>query len=157
MIFRFAPATSTVNMITQVRTVLGEMKGLTLEGTAFESAELAAEGSEVFLPVDFGAPITSNSSTAATVNDEYGRYVNFVGRTTGGSRVAFYLFNVYRNTGTANNRLTVTENAVVGTVLPTLAGSGINLVGIDQNPFVMKSYANTGINDAVAKKARALA
>jgi hypothetical protein len=157
MIFRFEPATSVENMISQARTVIGEMKGLTLETTSFESAELAAEGSEVFLPVAWGAPIVSNSATGVTANDEYGRYVNFVGRSTAGSRVAFYLFNVYRNTGTANNRLTIAENSIVGTVIATLAGAGINICAIDQNLFVMKSYANTGINDAVAKKARALA
>lgn len=157
MIFRFPTGTSLANMTSQVRTVLGEMKGLTLEGTQFESAELAPEGSEVFLPVDFGAVIVSNSATGVTAQDEYGRYVNFVGRSTGGSRVAFYLFNVHKGTASANNRLTAAENAVVGTVIPTLAGSGINICAIDQNPFVMKSYANTGINDAVAKKSRSLA
>lgn len=157
MIFRFAPATSIANMVSQTRTIIGELKGFTLETTSFESAEHAAEGSEVFLPVDWGAAILSNSATAVTANDEYGRYVNFVGRSTGGSRVAFYLFNVYRNTGTANNRLTNAENAAVGPALATFAGSGINLVAIDQNPVVMKSYCNTGINDAVAKKSRALA
>jgi hypothetical protein len=133
------------------------MNGFTFTGTSFESAEVAHEGSEVFLPVVWGDPIISSTAAGVTPQDEYGRYVNFVGRTIGGSRVTYYLFNVEKNTGTANNRLTSAENINVASVIATLQGAGVNLVGIDQNPFVMKSYANTGINDAVAKKARSLA
>ena len=157
MVFRFGPATSQVNMISQARAITGAMLGLCVDGTSFESAEVAAEGSEVFVPVAWGAVQTAASGQGVTAQDEYGRYVNFVGRSTGGSRVAYYLFNVSYQTGTANNRLTAAEKAAVATVLTAIATDGINLVAIDQNPFFMKSYANTGINDAVAKKSRALA
>lgn len=157
MIFRFPQVQSEATMISQVRTVITNMAALTFEGTNFEAAEVADEGSEVFLPVAWGAAIPGTSTIAVGVNDEYGRYVNFVGRTTGGSRVAFYLFNVRSSTGTANNRLTATEQPLVATIINSLQASGVNFVGIDQNPFVMKSYANTGINDAVAKKSRSLA
>jgi len=157
MTFRFAPATSVENMISQARDVVTAMADFTFAGCSFESAELAAEGSNVFLPVDWGAPIVTAGAIAVTVNDEYGRYVNFVGRTTAGSRVAFYLFNVHKGNATANNRLTAGESAQIALVTAALTDSGTNFVGIDQNPFVMKSYANTGINDAVAKKSRSLA
>jgi hypothetical protein len=157
MIFRFGLATSEANMITQSRAVCDQMKDLCLDGTAFESAELAAEGSEVFLPIAWGSPMVAATGAGVTAQDEYGRYVNFVGRSTAGSRVAYYLFNVKKDTGTANNRLTIAENAQVGNILDAIRDDAINLVAIDQNAFVMKSYANTGINDAVAKKSRALA
>lgn len=157
MSFRFPQVESAANMISQARVVCTAFNGLLLDGTSFESAEVASEGSEVFLPVDWGTPIVTATGAGVTANDEYGRYVNFVGRSLGGSRVAYYLFNVTRATGTANNRLTNAENANVGTILAAFAASGNNFLAIDQNPYVLKSYANTGINDAVAKKARALA
>jgi hypothetical protein len=157
LIFRFPQVESAANMISQARAVCTSMQGLLLDGTSFESAEVANEGSEVFLPVAWGAPIITATGAGVTAGDEYGRYVNFVGRSLGGSRVAYYLFNVTRATGTANNRLTSSENANVGTILSAFAAEGNNFVAIDQNPFVLKSYANTGINDAVAKKSRALA
>lgn len=144
-------------MIAQARTVTAAMLGLCLDGASFESAEVAAEGSEVFVPVAWGAAQVAASGAGVTAQDEYGRYVNFMGRSTAGSRVAFYLFNVHKGTASANNRLTVAENGAVGTVIAALQDAGVNFVAIDQNPFVMKSYANTGINDAVAKKSRSLA
>lgn len=156
MIFRFPEVQSEATMISQARAACTAMVVYCLQLTSFESAEVAHEGSDVFLPVDWGAPINSAAPSPATNLDEYGRYVNFVGRSTAGSRVAFYLFNVGRDTGTANNRMTAAESAQVPVVLATLAGSGINIVAIDQNPFVMKSYANTGINGQVAKKSRSL-
>lgn len=157
MVFRFGVATSTANMISQARTVTLAMLALCLNGTTWESAELAAEGSEVFLPVAWGAAQVASGGDSVAVGDEYGRYVNFVGRSTAGSRVAFYVFNVTRNSGTANNRLTAAEAAAVPDVIAALSAGGTNFAAIDQNPFVMKAYANTGINDAVAKKSRALA
>lgn len=157
MMFRFAPATSEANMISQARAITLKMLDLCIDGTSFESAETAAEGSDIFVPVAWGAAQVAGGGAGVSINDEYGRYVNFVGRSTAGSRCAFYLFNVHKLTGTANNRLTTAENGAVGLVLTEIATTAINLVAIDQNPIVMKSYANTGINDAVAKKARALA
>jgi hypothetical protein len=157
MVFRFGLATSVANMVSQARTVTSAMLGLCLNGTTWESAELAPEGSEVFLPVAWGAAQVKTGGTDVAVGDEYGRYVNFVGRSTGGSRVAFYVFNVVRDSGTANNRLTQAESADVTAVLAALAAGGTNFAAIDQNPFVMKAYANSGINDAVAKKSRSLA
>lgn len=157
MVFRFPQATSLANMITQARAVCSSLVGICLDGTSWESAENANEGSEVFTPVAWGLPITVATGAGVTANDEYGRYVNFVGRSLAGSRVAWYVFNVTRATGTANNRLTNAENANISTILSAFAGEGINFVAIDQNAFVMKSYANTGINDAVAKKSRSLA
>jgi hypothetical protein len=157
MTFRFPEVQSEATMITQARAVCTAMAAFCIMQTSFESAEVAHEGSEVFLPVVWGDPITVAGTGVAGNNEEYGRYVNFVGRSTGGSRVAFYLFNVPQSTGTKNNRLTGAEDANVTAVIAALQAAGTNFVAIDQNPFVMKSYANTGINDAVAKKSRALA
>lgn len=157
MVFRFPQVQSEVTMISQARAICTAFSPLCLDDASFESAEVASEGSEVFVPVAWGAAIISATGVPVTNNDEYGRYVNFVGRSTGGSRVAYYLFNVKDQTRSANNRLTSAENAHVGNVLTAIATTGVNLVAIDQNPFFMKSYANTGINDAVAKKSRALA
>jgi hypothetical protein len=157
MIFRFPEVQSEATMISQARTVTAAMLGMLLDTTSWVSAEVAHEGSEVFLPVDWGAAQTAGGGIGVQETDEYGRYVNFPGRSLGGSRVAFYLFNVVPTTMTKNNRLTPAENATVTAVRNALMAAGTNFVAIDQNSFVMKNYANTGINDAVAKKSRSLA
>ena len=157
MVFRFPEVQDEATMIAQTRAATLAMLGMCLDGTTWASAEVAHEGSEVFLPVVWGAPQVAASGAGVDGFDEYGRYCNFVGRSLGGSRVAYYLFNCIRQTGTANNRLTPAENANVSLINATLAGAGINIIAIDQNVTVMKGYANTGINDAVAKKARSLA
>jgi hypothetical protein len=154
--FRFPGVQDAATMIAQARTVTAAMLVICLNTTGFISAEVAAEGSDVFLPVDWGTPQIASNADVAGQLDEYGRYVNFVGRSIGGSRVAFYLFNVDRATGTPNNRLTATENGNIVPILDALQAAGTNFVAIDQNPFVMKTYANTGINDKVGKKSRAL-
>lgn len=157
MLFRFPAAQDDATMIAQARTVTAAMLNCCIDASSFESAEVAEEGSEVFVPIAWGAPQIGATAWGVSTQDEYGRYINFVGRSTAGSRVAWYLYNVGINTASANNRLTVAELAAVGTVIAALQDTGVNFVAIDQNPFVMKSYANTGINDAVAKKSRALA
>jgi hypothetical protein len=157
MVFRFPEVQDEATMISQTRAATLAMNNICMDGASWVSAEVAHEGSEVFLPVDWGAPQVAASGAGVVATDEYGYYVNFVGRSLGGSRVAFYLFNVFGGVKTANNRLTTAENASLAGILATLAGAGINFVAIDQNPFVMKGYANTGINDAVAKKSRSLA
>lgn len=157
MTFRFPEIQSEATMLSQTRAATLAMLGLCFDGTSWVSAEVAHEGSEVFLPIAWGAAQTAAGGAGLTTQSEYGRYVNFVGRSLGGSRVAYYLFNVVDATGTPNNRLTNAENPNVGLVIATLAGAGINIVAIDQNETVLKGYANTGINDAVAKKSRSLA
>jgi hypothetical protein len=57
---------------------------------------------------------------------------------------------------TANNRLTPAENAWVAPLIAALNANTPPLCAIDQLPFVLQNYANTGINDKVAKKSRAL-
>jgi len=157
MLFRAIPASDVAAVVTEVRSIVTLMNGLCLDGTSWASAEWAAEGSEVFLPVSWGAAITAASGAAASAVDEYGRYVRFEGKSTTGARVSWALFNVLNTTGTANNRLTGAENAAVNNIVAGLNGSTSILCAIDQNPFFMKTYGNTGINDAVAKRSRIFA
>lgn len=156
MVFRVDPASTIALAMDEARSILTLMLPYMLAGSTWESAEVAAEGSDVFLPATF-APITGAAGETAANATPYGLYLNFVGRTTAGSRVAFYLFNVGPALMTANNRLTPAEHSL--TLPPLLAAfngaTGI-LAGIDQNSFVMKGYANSGIHDRVARKSRAI-
>ncbi len=157
MTFRVASGSDSAAALTAVTPILELMFPLMLNHTAWASAEFAAEGSDVFLPVAF-TPLAAPENTENVDNSyPYGQYVNFVGRTGSGSRVAYYLFNVTRATMTANNRLTTAEHASLAALLAAFAANVPPLVGIDQNGYVLKAYANTGINDQVAKKARSLA
>jgi hypothetical protein len=157
MTFRVKPGTTPAAALVAVTPVIEAMLPLMTEGTAWNSAEFAAIDSDVFLPVDFTPIIHAPTGLNVLNTFPYGMYVNFVGRTAAGSRVAFYLFNVDRDYLTANNRLTPAENANVATVKTVMQANSAVLCGIDQNSFILKDYANTGINDAVAKRSRAFA
>lgn len=154
MNFRYFPAGDLAGAITEVRSICALMQPICWQGTVWASAEAAAEGSDVFLPVDW-APITTGATDNVADNtDEYGYYLNVIGRTTAGSRVAWYLYNVTKQVRTANNRLTGAENTNLTALIAGLNGASTILCGIDQNPFTMKAYGNTGINDKISKKSR---
>jgi len=157
ILFRAAPMAAQAGVIAEARSLCTLFGAFCFNGTLFASAEWAASGSDVFLPVDWGAPIEISSAAGVSNADEYGRYVRFEAKSTGGSRCSWTVFNVIPQTGTANNRLIASENAnVADTVAGLNAASGV-LCAIDQLPFFAKSYANTGINDAVKKRSRAFA
>jgi hypothetical protein len=156
MQFRVVPGTTSAAALTAVTPVIEAMLPLMTQGCSWAAAEWAPEGSDVFLPIDF-TPINRAPTGIDVVNTyPYGMYVNWIGRSSAGSRASFYLFNVDRDYMTANNRLTPAENANVGTVITVFAANSDVLCAIDQQPFTLKNYANTGINDEVAKKSRAL-
>lgn len=156
MVFRAAPESSKALVIGSARTIVTAMQGFLLSTTAFSSAEWAEYGSDVFLPADWGAPIVTTAPNAASNTTPYGIYLNFPGRSAAGSRVAFYLFNIFEAFQTTNNRLTPAEQPAVTGVCDALDGASGILCGIDQTSFIMKRYANSGINDRVAKKSRSL-
>lgn len=156
MTFRLAPGTSQAAGITAVTPVAELMLPFCFSTTSWASAEWANEGSDIFLPVTW-TPITHAVPDAIADNAHpYGLYLNFMGRSLGGSRCAWYLFNVPNAISTANNRLTVGENSNLAALLAAMNANTPPLVGIDQTAFVMKGYGNSGINDKVAKKSRAL-
>lgn len=156
MIFRVDPASTLLLASDEAHAICTAILALLLSGTGYPSAEAAAEGSDVFLPIDW-EPITHVTGIETVSNaHEYGAYANFVGRTVGGSRVAFYVFNIINQIKTANNRLTVAEFGELAGMLTAFNGATGILCGIDQNSFTMKGYVNTGINDRVAKKSRSL-
>lgn len=157
MQFRAATGIDQAAAITEVRSILTTMLPFLLDGASFISAEWAAEGSDIFLPAAWGSPLAPSSGIGLSGNDEYGRYVRFDGKSSTAARVSFTLFNVSRSSGTANNRLTGTEEGTVTNVVAALNGAAGVLCAIDQNTFFMKAYANTGLNDAVAKRSRIFA
>src|SRR4029453_7166868 len=82
MIIRFPQVESDANVLSQSRAICTAMKGFCVDGTSWASAEIANEGSDVFLPFTWGAAITASSGATADNNTLYGAYVNFVGRST---------------------------------------------------------------------------
>lgn len=156
MIFRVDPASTLALARDEAHAICDALTTFMLSGTAWASAEQAAEGSDVFLPIDWTPILHPAGAEAASNAHEYGAYLNFVGRSAGGSRVAWYLFNITNACKTANNRLTAAEYPTLTGVLDAFNGATGILCGIDQNPFIMKAYANSGINDRVAKKSRSL-
>lgn len=156
MTFRYAPGATQAAALAAVTPIAELMLPFMLAGSSWESAEAAAEGSDVFLPIEWSPLVAGDTGGIASNADPYGHYVNFVGRSLGGSRVAWYLFNTSYAFGTANNRLTSAERPILTALIAAFNANSGTIVGVDQTGFVMKSYANTGINDKVAKKSRAL-
>lgn len=156
MIFRSQPASSHATMIAGARAILTTLAVFCWHSTSWALADIAAEGSDVFLPADWGSPIAGGLDADPGNTDPYGVYLNFIGRSLGGSRAAFYLFNVATNYMTANNRLTPTEAPPITAVKTAIDDVANGIVAIDQTSVVMKAYANSGINDRVAKKSRSL-
>lgn len=157
MVFRVDPASTVLLATDEVHSICELMTAFMVSATSWVSAEAAPLGSDVFLPIAWTAIVHPDGVEAVTNSNPYGLYLNFVGRTTAGSRTAFYLFNVAMSTMTANNRLTPAENVSIAPLLDAFNGSAGILCGIDQNAFIMKGYGNSGINDRVAKKSRSLA
>jgi hypothetical protein len=157
MQFRFMDVTPDADMVGEARLICAALKAITFVGVEWIAAEKAVEGSDVFLPVEWGSSIVSTGAISESNIEPYGTYLNFLGRSVAGSRLAFYLYNVPAIYLTKNNRLTTSEEANVGTIIGVFNAASPVMVGIDQNAFVMKNYANSGINDRVAKKSRALA
>lgn len=156
MTFRVKPATTQAAAVSAVSPIIEYMLMYMCAGSAWAAAEWAPEGSDVFLPVTW-VPINSvPGDRIPNNNTPYGAYINFVGRSSAGSRAAFYLFNVHQQFLTANNRLINEEDGILNGLIGIFAANDAVLCAIDQNSFVLKLYANTGINDKVAKKSRAL-
>lgn len=156
MQFRVVPGTTPTAALTAATPVIESLIAFTISNVYWAAAEWASEGSDVFLPIDFSPLGHADAAENVSNQHEYGRYINFVGRSASGSRVAFYLFNVLNATMSANNRLTQAENVYVAPTIAAFAANSTVLCAIDQQPFVLKAYANTGINDQVAKKSRSL-
>jgi hypothetical protein len=153
MLFRNSGDASTMAaLITAARAAATAFIGLQWTTTSWISAEGAEQDSDIFLPVVWGAAITAGGAANPTNADPFGFYGQFVGRSTAGSRVSWYLYNVNTSISSANNRFTPAESAVVSTITAALVAN--TLCAIDRNPFVMKQYANTGYNDHLVRVSR---
>jgi hypothetical protein len=144
-------------LIAGARAAVVTLATLQFPGTVWNGAEIADAGSEIFLPVTWGADITAAAGPAATNTDPFGAYLQFTARSTGGSRVSFYLYNVSAVHLTANNRLTLSEEAGLAAIWTALEDATNGLTAIDGNSFVCKRYANTKINSHIARISRAAA
>ena len=154
--FRVVPGTTAADALAAATPIIEAMLLYMLGGSAWTAAEFAPEGSDVFLPVDFTPIAASTGDRPATNQTPYGVYMNFIARSAGGSRCAWYLFNVPVEVISANNRSTLGEYGVISAVISAFQANSLPLCGIDQTAFTMKQYANTGINDKVARKSRSL-
>jgi hypothetical protein len=153
MLFRNAGLLGTMaSLIASARAVATAMIGLQWAGTSWVSAEGADAGSDVFLPVTWGAAITAGGAAIPTNFDAYGFYVQIVARSTGGSRVGWYIYNCNTTLSSANNRLIPIEAPQLTTILAAMIAG--DLTAIDGNSFVCKPYANTGFNDHLVRVSR---
>lgn len=157
MTFRLADGIGGAAGLTAVTPIIELMFPFMINNVSWVGAEFAPEGSDIFIPIEFTPIVSGVAIENVSNNNPYGEYINFVGRSAGGSRVAFYLFNCRHGLTTANNRLSPAEEGAITALVAAFTANSATLRGIDQTPFVMRAYANTGINKLVARKSRALA
>lgn len=152
MTFRFANGTTPAASLAVVQDVAQALATLQYESTVWDSADYAVEGSDVFNPLPGWTPIVPGVAGAPDLNDDPGRFLNFVGRSSDGRKIRLYLFEERYKT---RNDMRYPAGAIpaITAALAELA-SHPELVTIGGLPIVWKSYANIGSNDHLVQKAR---
>lgn len=103
----------------------------------------SVEGSDIFLPFATGLEGVSFGEQPISV-DNVPRYIDFVGRSSGGRRVRLAIFG-YAGV-TSEYRVTAAENPEFATAIGMLNGSDDIGVAIDGMPVIWKPYVNVGYN-----------
>lgn len=151
MLFHGLPGTTPVVMADAVRAIIQDLTTLQWNGTSWDSAQVAAAGSNFFFPISW-TPITVASVLNPQANDTVGEYLEFGGRSTTGRRTKIYLFEQVLGI-TPDMRYSTTENEGVNDIIAAL-NSNEAIGAIDGTAVTWYGYANYGINDYWQKRAR---
>jgi hypothetical protein len=150
--------------ITEAHTLIQAIanQGLFWDQTSFTGAQAAAQGSNVFIPVAWTAitiPADAPGAGNPTENDAYGMGLSINGRTLGGHRVRYFLFNVHVLQD-RDSRITNAESAQVTAIVQAFtnfAGAAEPLIGIDRTGIAaIYGFADVNINKRIARRARRL-
>ena len=153
MLFRGISGSSQGAIVSAARSVITAMVDMQYDGTSWGSAEFAAQGSNVFLPVAGWTPIVSTSGVDPGTNNGVAKFLEFGMRDTFGIRAKWYLYETpvqeeldYRVDGGVS-----TEVDAIITAFQTTAVYIGTITGVHGT---MYTYANIGENDYWVHKAR---
>jgi len=133
-----SPATIGI-IVDQLFTALGTQ----VLATVIDQVTFAADGSNVFNLVTTGVEGNTYGSGTTDVS-ESGRFVSFIGRSSGGRRVRLYVFGFI--TVSHDFRFVAGEVTQVDDAIDVLQAAGSTLVAIDDIQPIWKNYANAGYN-----------
>lgn len=154
MLFHATTGLSEADFIGDVQDIIDQMANCQYNGTVWDTAELAAAGSNLFFPVATWTPITSGSAINPVTGSGPSTFIQWGGRgLNDGVRVKLYLFETYL-LPTDNMRYTPGENAAVDAVVTELQSADNNVGAIDGDTVGWYNYANSGQNDFITHRAR---
>lgn len=153
MLFRGPNGGTTTDLAISARVVIFQMTDLQYNDTQWGSAEAADEGSDLFFPVSGWTPLTSVSGANPGANNGIARFLEFGGRSSGGRRAKFYLFEVAQQED-ADYKVPYGSVTPIDQVIDAFNDEDTELAAIDGNLIVAYPYANIGDNDYWVHKAR---
>ena len=154
MLFHGINSSTQSELRDSVAEVINDMSGMTWNGTTFNKAEYALDGSPLFFDDPDWTTITRTSATNPTATDAPSHFVQFGGRTLiGGVRVKLYLFETTLRDN-EDMRYSVADDADVALIVDDLNDPSTSIAAINGNRATWYGYANVGQNDYLTHKAR---
>lgn len=154
MLFHGKTGTTLSELVADVTDVITAMNALQWESTTWPTAEWAAAGSGIFLPVSGWTAIDDASTNTPTTDSSPSRFLNWCGRdTTVGTRVKLYLFETYASPK-QDMRWNAGESTQIDAVTDLLNDEASHIGNVAGRIPVWNDYANVGENDYLTHKAR---
>lgn len=154
MLFHKNAAAADVDFIAAVRQVIGLMALLQWDAVTWDTADMAALGSNVFLPVAPWVPVTASSGLNPGPNSIPSSAIQFGGRgSVNGRRAKWFVYEC----GLAplnDMRYAPGENSAVDDVVDSLIENTPLIRAIDGDSLGIYPYANFLTNKYLTRRAR---
>src|SRR4029453_12185032 len=146
MIFRAPDGESHAGLVEDARNVISAMANCQFDGTVWGTAEYSVSGSDLFFPESDWEPIESESGINPGANSGPSTFLEFGGRSAGGRRVKFYLFETFFQED-EDMKYEAGDSALVDEVITQLGRPESEICAIDGLVTTYYTYANIGQND----------
>lgn len=153
MLFR-APAVVTVaGLVSAAQLLIAKFIETQWTGTTWTDPQVSAVGSNLFFPVAGWTPITAGGAINPSASSSPGKFLEFGGRSSGGRRVKYYLFETFFGDiqDMRYNRGDATET---DDILDALQSGSNFCTALDGLATTYYDYANVKDNDFLTHKAR---
>ena len=153
MVFRAPDGETHAGLLADVQALVPFLAACQYDGTVWGTAEYSASGSDIFLPEVDWIAITSDSGVNPAGTNGPSAFLEFGGRSAGGRRVKFYLFETFFS---PNDKMKIEQgqSTLVDDVVGQLNDDGSEICAIDGLVTTYYTYANVGQNDYITHRAR---
>lgn len=153
MMFRAPDGETHAGLVEDVQALVPLMAAAQYDGTIWGTAEYSVSGSDIFLPESDWVAVTSDSGINPSGISAPSAFLEFGGRSAGGRRVKFYLFETFF-APSEDMKVDGGESVIVDTIIGQLNDDGSEICAIDGLVTTYYSYANLGQNDYLTHRAR---